>query len=113
MDVLVIPSFSEGMPNVALEGMAAGLPVVASAVGGVPETVSDGSTGRLVPAGDPQALADAVLELAGAPDKVRSWGDAGLERLRETFSPGVRARRVDAVHTAAMNERGRETLRHG
>lgn len=113
MDVLVIPSFSEGMPNVALEGMAAGLPVVASAVGGVPETVSDGSTGRLVPAGDPQALADAVLELAESPDKARAWGDAGLERLRETFSPGVRARRVDAVHTAAMNERGRETLHHG
>lgn len=113
MDVLVIPSFSEGMPNVALEGMAAGLPVVASAVGGVPETVTDGGTGRLVPAGDPRALADAVLELAESPDKARAWGDAGLERLRETFSPGVRARRVDAVHTAAMNERGRETLHHG
>ncbi len=63
MDVFVLSSLSEGAPNVILEAMAAGVPVVASNVGGVPDMVRDGETGRLVEPGDPDALADAVLDI--------------------------------------------------
>ncbi len=63
MDVFVLSSLSEGSPNVILEAMAAGVPVVASNVGGVPDMVRDGETGRLVEPGDPGALADAVLDI--------------------------------------------------
>jgi glycosyltransferase involved in cell wall biosynthesis len=59
-DALCLPSQNEGMPNVVVEALAMGLPVVASRVGGIPELVRDGVNGRLVPAGDPAALADAL-----------------------------------------------------
>ena len=62
-DVFVLPSRSEALPNALLEAMAAGLPVVASAVGGILEVIDEGRTGLLVPAGDPRALADAVSRL--------------------------------------------------
>jgi glycosyltransferase involved in cell wall biosynthesis len=62
-DVLVNPSDVEGLPLVVLEAMMAGTPVVATAAGGVPSIVEDGETGRLVPTGDPDALAKAVLEV--------------------------------------------------
>lgn len=62
---LVLPSFAEGLPMVIMEAMAAGRPVIATYVAGIPELVQDGRTGWLVPAGDTQALADAIGHLAG------------------------------------------------
>jgi glycosyltransferase involved in cell wall biosynthesis len=59
LDLLVIPSFSEGTPLVLLEGVAAGVPAVATTVGGIPEQVSNGIEALLVPPGDDRALADA------------------------------------------------------
>jgi glycosyltransferase involved in cell wall biosynthesis len=62
LDVMALPSFSEGMPNVVLEAFAYGTPVVATAVGGVPDLVSDARSGWLVPAGDPERLAGALID---------------------------------------------------
>ena len=62
-DVFVLPSHSEGSPNVLLEAMAAGLPIVATAVGGIAEMVEDNQTALLVPSQDPQALAAAIARV--------------------------------------------------
>jgi len=86
IDVFVMPSIWEGFGLVLLEAMAAGRPIVASRVATIPEVVADGETGLLVPAGDPLALAEALAELAGQPEKASRFGEAGRERLRRQFS---------------------------
>lgn len=86
VDIYVQGSLWEGFPNAILEAMAAGLPVVATAVGGVPELVEDGETGVLVPPNDPRAMADVVLALIEDPDLARRLGEAGRQRVEEHFS---------------------------
>lgn len=86
-DVLVLPSFWEGMPNVVLEAMAARRAVVGTDVEGTSELVVPGQTGWLVPAGDPRTLARALKEAAGDPDRVRRFGEAGRARVVENYSP--------------------------
>lgn len=76
-DFLVLPSLSEGRPNVVVEAMASGLPVIATSVGGVPELVSDGRTGLLVKAGDAQELADVIRNLCTNAALRGSLGRAG------------------------------------
>jgi glycosyltransferase involved in cell wall biosynthesis len=90
-DVVVLSSFTEGLPNVALEASAAGVPVVATAVGGNPEVVADGETGFLVPPGDPALLAARVGELVGDPDLRSRLGAAGRGRMREHFTFAAQA----------------------
>jgi glycosyltransferase involved in cell wall biosynthesis len=85
-DVLLHSSLAEGIPNVVLEAMACGLPVVATDVGGTGEAVEHGVTGYLVPPRDPRAAADALLELARAPDLRRALGRAARARVESGFS---------------------------
>ena len=86
MDLLVLPSRYEGLPNVLLEAHAAALPVVATRVGGVPEIVSDGVTGLLVPSDDPKALAAAIDRLLDDGELRASLGAAGSEFVAENHS---------------------------
>ncbi|TFV59578.1 glycosyltransferase [Geodermatophilus sp. DF01-2] len=86
----------ENCPMAVLEAAAAGVPVVASAVGGIPELVDDGRTGLLVPPGDAAALAGALIRLVERPDEADRMGRAGWER--------VRARHAPAAHVAALQE---------
>jgi len=85
-DLFVHPSREEGFSNAILEAMAAGLPVVACDVGGNPEAVVDGETGRLVPPRDPERLAGAMVELIEDETKRMIFGKAGLRRAAERFS---------------------------
>lgn len=84
-DLLVQPSLTEGMPNAVLEAMAARRPVVATRVGGLPDVVSDGETGVLVPPADPQALARAIVGLLANPDRRAAMGEAAGRRVRDRF----------------------------
>lgn len=93
-DVFCLPSTLEGLPIVVLEAMAQARPVVATPAGGTAELVVDGETGILVPAGDPEALARALAELLGNPDRARALGVAGRERVRRDFSADRAAERV-------------------
>ena len=88
----MLPSFTEGLPNVLLEAHAAGVPVVATAVGGTPELVVHGETGLLVHAGDDAALADSMAGLLTDDRRRRVMGDAARTRVREHFTFEVQAR---------------------
>lgn len=85
-DLLILTSVSEGIPLTLIEGMAAGLPVVATDVGGVAEVVVEGVTGLLAPAGDDAALATAVARLAGDGEMRRRMGELGRGRAFERFA---------------------------
>jgi glycosyltransferase involved in cell wall biosynthesis len=91
-DLVVLPSFTEGLPNVALEAGAAGIPVVATAVGGTPEVVRDGVTGFLVPPGDPRALSQRVIDLLQHPERAREFGTAARQWMQEKFTFEAQAR---------------------
>ena len=84
-DVFVMPSLEEGFPIAALDAMAAGLPVVATSVGGVPELIEDGKTGWLVPPRDTEALAFRIRLLLRNPEMRWKMGRAGYTRVRDRF----------------------------
>lgn len=85
-DVSVLTSVSEGFPNTLAEAMAAGRPVVATAVGGVPDVVLNGRTGLLVPARAPERLAAALIQLGRDPDQAAVLGSAGASSARDRFA---------------------------
>lgn len=101
-DLVMLTSFKEGVPLSLLEGMAAGLPVVATRVGGIPEVVDEGRTGLLAPPGDDAALAEAVLRLAADPALRERMGRAGRERAEGLFSEG----RMHAAYARIYRELG-------
>ena len=102
-DLFVLPSLNEGFGLALLEAMAAGLATVASRVGGVPEVVSEGETGILVPPAEPHALADAVLRLMGDPEGRTRMGTAGRERARQCFSIERTVRQTDRLYRELIN----------
>jgi glycosyltransferase involved in cell wall biosynthesis len=105
-DVLVLPSWREGVPLAALEAFAAGVPLVASRVGGMPDVVRDGETGLLVPARDPAALAAALASLLGDADRRRAMAAAAARDVRERFSAAAMARAyLDLYRAAAAGAR--------
>ncbi len=105
-DLFVLPSLFDSFPIVLLEAMAAGLPVVATSVGGIPEVVEDGRTGLLVEPGNPQALSAALERLAQAPSVRKEMGRRGRERAR-LFSWEQIVLRTRQVYEDAIATRGR------
>lgn len=86
LHVFTLPSLAEGISNTILEAMASALPVVATAVGGNADLVLHGQTGYIVPPAHPQAMALRLVELASHPERARSLGQAGRQRVQATFS---------------------------
>jgi glycosyltransferase involved in cell wall biosynthesis len=86
LDVLALPSYTEGLPNVVLEAFAAGVPVVATAVGGTPELVSDGVNGYLVAPGDCGTLAERILAVLSDDARRKDMGRIGQQLVRRRFS---------------------------
>ena len=105
-DVLALPSHSEGSPNVLLEAMAAGLPVVATAVGGVPEIVAHEESALLVGPRDPEALAAAVGRMLRDEPLARRLSERAAALIAESYTPDAYARSVAGLYREVR--RGRE-----
>jgi len=86
MDLFVLCSYTEGLPNALLEAMAASLPIIASAVGGIPEVIQGGVTGLLVPPGDVEALSRALALLLRNPERMERMGRQARKFIQEHYS---------------------------
>ncbi len=98
VDVFVLPSLSEGLSVALCEAMVAGLPVVASQVGGNQEVVVEAETGYLIPAGDVERLTDRLLHFAEQPDDRRICGQRGRERILQHFSTEQMLRQYERLY---------------
>jgi glycosyltransferase involved in cell wall biosynthesis len=105
-DLLVLPSRYEGLPNVVLEAMQFGKPVVATAAPGTTEVVVDGETGLLVPVGRPPALAQAIRTVIDDPELARRLGEAGRARIEATFRADQMVDRFAALYESLARQKG-------
>jgi glycosyltransferase involved in cell wall biosynthesis len=106
-DVFVLTSWGEGMANALLEGAAAGLPLVTTAVGGAEDVVLEGETGFLVPINDRKALVDAVQRLADNPEKRLSMGRRARELVLRSFCQTSMVERFQNVYERVLAEKRR------
>lgn len=104
-DLLLHPSRHEALPRVVIEALFAEVPVVAAAVGGIPEIIEPGRSGLLVPPGDPEALGRAAAAIAASPEIGRSLARAGLQRAREHFGIERMIAEITAVYDEILPPR--------
>jgi glycosyltransferase involved in cell wall biosynthesis len=101
-DLFVLPSRSEAFPNAVIEAMAAGLPVVATRVGGIVELVQPERTGVLVPSDDPEALAAAVMNLMARPDQANALGRAARQEVERQYSLSSMVGRFEELYESEL-----------
>jgi len=111
-DVVVNPSLSESFGISVVEGMACGVPVVGTRIGGMCETIIHGTTGMLVEPDSPEDLAQALASILEDSDRARAMGRAGRERAVEHYSWGARAKRLMAVYDRVIGGREDDPPRH-
>jgi glycosyltransferase involved in cell wall biosynthesis len=100
--IVVVPSLGEGFGMVALEAMERARPVIASAVGGLPEIVADGETGLVVPSADAEALAEAIVALARDLARAAAMGRAGRDRALAEFTPERCVERIEELYVRQL-----------
>jgi len=103
MDLLVLPSFSEGLPNVILEAMAFKIPVIATSVGGVPEVITDGLNGLLVSPGNAELMAEKIIQLQGNKRESENIGENGYRSLYPRFSPEHRSDQILTLYEELLS----------
>jgi len=106
VDIVVHPSLTEGLSNVILEAMAAGIPVVATRVGGNPELVEDGRTGFLVPVENADEIAGAIGRLLDQPDMARAFGARARQRVIDEFGMDKMLSRTETLYVRLLERRG-------
>lgn len=105
LDVCVLTSLNEGTPVAAIEAMAAGTPVIATSVGGVPDVIEHGRTGLLVPPRDAAELARAIVGLARDPARRQEMAASARKDVAERFSPARLVEEIDSLYRAAFLEK--------
>jgi glycosyltransferase involved in cell wall biosynthesis len=109
-DIFVLPAVHDpqgnvdGLPNVILEAMASGLPVVTTPISGIPLAITEGENGRLVPEGETAPLIDALVDLVAAPATARAMGRAGREKARRELSWDAVAARYRAAYGLVLSD---------
>jgi glycosyltransferase involved in cell wall biosynthesis len=104
-DLMVLPSHTEGLPNAALEALLMEVPVLATRVGGTPEVVVDGETGRLVEAREPAAMAARLAEFHADPEPWRRLARRGRVMAATEFDFGARTRKLESIYLELLEER--------
>lgn len=105
MDIFMLPSFTEGLPNVALEAFANKKPIVATKVGGTPEVVQDGVSGFLTTPEQPELMAKHLLKLCGDDDLRRKMGEAGYSYIKEHFGFDAQTAEYEKLYSSLNNSR--------
>jgi glycosyltransferase involved in cell wall biosynthesis len=106
LHAFVLPSVAEGISNTILEAMASALPVIATDVGGNADLLADGETGEILPASDPQGMADCMIRLATDPERAVRMGRAGRERVIRKFSMASMVAAYRAVYDQQLRRAG-------
>jgi glycosyltransferase involved in cell wall biosynthesis len=104
-DAFVLPSRSEAFPNSVIEAMAAGLPVIANAVGGLLDLIDNGRTGLLVPPSDPDALTPALRFLIENPARAAAIGEAARAEVRQRYSFERMVSAFEDLYTSSLEQR--------
>jgi glycosyltransferase involved in cell wall biosynthesis len=106
LDLLALTSLNEGTPVTVIEALAAGVPVVATAVGGVPDVLKDQETGTLVPSGDAGALAQAIVGLLSAPERAQALARAGQGDVSDRFDLARLVGDMESLYFGLLQEKG-------
>ena len=109
MDMFVLPSKTEGTPLALLEAMAAGLPVIATKVGEIPNILTDHQNGILIDYGDVKGLSDSILYLLNNPVKARALAEAGKQLVEEKHNVDKWIQQIENIYLAILSERSKST----
>ena len=104
MDFMVLPSLTEGLPNVVLEAFACGKPVIATNIGGVPEVVEDGINGILIPPQRSDLLAEAIQKCLLSPEKAKKMGTTGYHKVKSEFTFELQTRSLEHIYSEILSE---------